>query len=175
MNVPVACLSPEAIHTSITVGYFAAVFGVGATIAGLGLSFHRGDLTWLPFYALLLALHPAWTISVYRGDCGDARRFLSGLASLVFVALLSVQIFRPQLGGQRFLFGISIFAWLLYLPLFFAFTLHVPFPVSDDFFGHAIEAYTLSSGDIAHIALALSAGSIVFWFVSRLYGQRTTV
>lgn len=175
VNLPLACLSPEEIRTSITIGYVAVAFGVGATIAGIAFSLQRRDFTWLPFYVLLLALHPAWTISVYRGDCGDARRFLSGTACLVFVALLVVHRFRPQLSRQRFLLGVSAFVWLLYLPLFFSFTFHIPFSVSDDFFGHVIEAYTLSSHDIAHIALALSVACVVFWFVARSYAQRTTV
>jgi hypothetical protein len=170
-----ACLSPEEIRVSIAIGYVAAAFGIAATIAGIGVSLHRRDFTWLPFYALLLAFHPAWTISVFRGDCGDARRFLSGIACLVFIVLLLVQIFRPRLGRQRFLLAVSAFAWLLYLPLFLSFALRTPFSLNDDFFGHIIEAYTLSSHDIARIALALSIACVVFWFASRLYARRTTV
>ena len=175
MILPLACLSPEEIRVSVTVGYVAAAFGIAATIAGVGLSLWRRDFVWLPFYALLLAFHPAWTISVFRGDCGDARRFLSGIACLVFVALLFVQIFWPHLSRQRFLVAISAFAWLLYLPLFLSFALRTPSSSNDDFFGHIIVAYTLSSHDSAHIAVALSAACVVFWFASRLYARRTTV
>jgi hypothetical protein len=175
VNLPLACLSPEEIRTSITVGYVAAAFGIGATIAGVALSVHRVDFSWLPFYAVALAFHPAWTISVYRGDCGDARRFLSGVACLVFVTLLLIQTFRPQLSPRRFLLGVCLFAWVLYLPLFISFALHIPFSLRDGFLGRVIQAYILSSHDIALIALALSAGCIVFWFITRLYAQRTTV
>jgi hypothetical protein len=175
VSLRLACLSPEEIQISVTVGYLAAAFGIAATTVGIGLSLYRRDFTWLPFYALLLAFHPAWTISVYRGDCGDARRFLSGVASLVFVALLLVQTFRPQLSRQRFLLAISALAWLLYLPLFLSFALQTPFLPNDDFVGHIIMAYTMSSHDIAHIAVALSAACVVFWFASRLHGRRRTV
>lgn len=175
MNLLLACLSPEEIQTSITIGYVTALFGVGVTIAGIGFSLHRRAFTWLPFYALLLAFHPAWTISVYRGDCGDARRFLSFVACLAFAALLFVQTFRPQLSRHRFLVVISALAWLLYLPRFLSLVLHIPLLVNADFFGHIVQAYTFSSYDIAQIALALSAVCVVIWVGGRLYARRTTV
>jgi len=170
-----ACLSPEEIQISVTVGYVAAAFGIAATIVGIGLSLYRRDFAWLSFYALLLAFHPAWTISVFRGDCGDARRFLSGMACLVFVTLLLVQIFRPQVSRQRFLLALCGFAWVLYLPLFLSFALQIPFLPSDDFFGHIIQAYSLSSREIVQIAVALSAACVVFWLASRLYARRPPV
>ena len=175
MIMRLACLSPEEMRLSVTIGHVAAGFGIAASLVGLALSVHRRDFAWLPFYALLLVLHPAWTISILRGDCGDARRFLSGAASLVFLALLLVQTFWPQFSRQRFLLAVCAFAWALYLPLFLSFALRAPFSLNDDFFGHIIEAYTLSSRDIAHIAFTLSAACIVFWLASRLYERRTTV
>jgi hypothetical protein len=144
-------------------------------MAGIGLSLRRRDFTWLLFYTLLLAFHPAWTISVSRGDCGDARRFLSGMACLVFVALLLVHALRPHFGCQRFLLALSAFAWLLYLPLVLSSALHIPLSMSDDFFGPMIQAYTLSSHDIAHIAVALSGACVVSWFASLSYARRATV
>jgi hypothetical protein len=175
MNMRLACLSPEEMQISVVVGQVAAGFGIVATLVGLAVSLHRRDFTWLPFYVLLLAFHPAWTISILRGDCGDARRFLSGVASLVFLMLLLVQILRPVFSRQRFLVALCAFAWALYLPLFFSFALHTPFLPKDDFVGHIVQAYTMSSRDIAHIALALSAACVVFWFAGRLYARRTTV
>ena len=173
--MPVACLSPEEIETSVNVGSVAAGLGIVATIVGFGISLYRRDFTWLPFYALLLALHPAWTISVFHGDCGLARRFLSGVASVVFVALLLIQIYRPRVTRHRFLLALCGFAWVLYLPLFLSFVLHAPFLPNDDFFGHIIQAYTLSSHELAQIAVALSAACVVFWLASRLYARGTTV
>ncbi len=175
MTMHLACLSPEEMRLSVTIGYMAAAFGIAASLVGLAVSLRRRDFEWLPFYAVLLALHPAWTISILRGDCGDARRFLSGAASLVFLALLLVQTFRPQFSRRRFLLGVCAFAWALYLPLFLSFVLGAPFSLNDDFFGHIIVAYTLSSRDIAHIAFGLSVGSVVFWLASRFYARRTTV
>jgi hypothetical protein len=173
--MPVACLSPEEIAISVNVGSVAAGLGIVVTIVGFGVSLYRRDFTWLPFYALLLAFHPAWTISVFHGDCGFARRFLSGVASVVFVALFLVQIYRPQLSRRRFLLALCGFAWVLYLPLFLSFALRIPFLPNDDFFGHIIQAYTLSSHEIVQIAVALSAACVVFWLASRLYARRTRV
>lgn len=107
-----ACLSPEEIGTSMAIGHYAAAFAIVATLLLLILNWRRGDFRWLPIYGVLLLLHPAWTMSVYMGDCGYARRFMSVSVSVVFAAVLLSQIFRPCLRIRWFLLILSAVCWI---------------------------------------------------------------
>ena len=78
------------------------------------LNWRRGDFRWLPVYGVLLLLHPAWTMSVYMGDCGYAKRFMSVAVSVVFVALLLCQIFGPRLRIRWFFLILSAVCWIAF-------------------------------------------------------------
>src|SRR5437763_16356020 len=83
-----ACLSPGTMHISTQTANYAAGFCIAITIALLFLNAPKRNFSWMPMYGLLLLLHPAWTMSVYRGDCGFEKRFYSGVVSLIFAAMI---------------------------------------------------------------------------------------
>ncbi|MDQ2868048.1 MAG: hypothetical protein M3R59_06505 [Verrucomicrobiota bacterium] len=109
-------MSGEEMHLSLTIGHIAGGVGIGLALIGLGLSVRRHDYRWLPFYAAVLLIHPAWTVSVRNGDCGLAKRFLAVVASLLILAALSMQI--SAVSRQRFLRALCIASWVLFLPVF---------------------------------------------------------
>lgn len=110
---PLACLSGEWATTSTLVGYYALAFDLGIVSALIFLSLHQRNVTWVPFYALLLLLNPAWTMDV-GGDCGLAKRFFSVAVSLIFVALLIYHISSPRLGRRRFVLILCFVSWAAY-------------------------------------------------------------
>src|SRR4051812_33745797 len=114
LPAPLACLSPEEIGTSMAIGHYAAAFAIVATLLFLIMNWRRGDFRWLPVYGSLLLLHPAWTMSVYLGDCGYAKRFMSVSVSVVFAAVLLCQIFRPRLRMRRFFLSLSAVCWFAF-------------------------------------------------------------
>lgn len=114
MPALLACLSPEEIGISMSIGHYAAAFAMVATVTLLILNWRRRDFRWLPVYGALLIVHPAWTMSVYMGDCGYAKRFMSIAVSVVFAAVLLCQIFRPQLRIRWFLLILSGVCWIGY-------------------------------------------------------------
>jgi hypothetical protein len=90
-----ACSGPGAfiaIRQNITIGYFAAAIGavVVLAIAYDALRTRRLRLT-LPSAALMLLIHPAWTISAVHGDCGYSKRDASYFFTAVYLLLLFYQ------------------------------------------------------------------------------------
>ncbi|GEP40741.1 hypothetical protein BGE01nite_00320 [Brevifollis gellanilyticus] len=81
-----------AIQQSITIGYFCAAFGGVATLA-LAYAFVRTRRVrfTLPVAGLLMLVHPAWTVSATRGDCGFFKREVSYILTAVFIGLLIYQ------------------------------------------------------------------------------------
>jgi hypothetical protein len=158
-----ACLSPEEIRVSVEIGRCAAAFAIGITLAMFFLNCRQGRFAWLPLYGSLVLLHPAWTVGPYSGDCGYAKRFLSGAVSLVFVGLLICQIFLPRFGRRRFIFILCGVCWAAYLPLFFSNILHFPLSLDNGLIGRIMQSFVASSNDLFRIALALSILSFVLW------------
>ena len=110
-----ACLNREEMSRSWRIGYYAAAFGIGVTLALVLLSWRERSFRWLPVYAVLLLIHPAWSMGI-GGDCGFGKRNLSGAISLLFILLLVRQIFRPAFPLRRFLFFLaagSLTVWLI--------------------------------------------------------------
>src|ERR1700680_4888629 len=103
---------------SVYIGYYAAAFCAGVALTVLLLSSRQRSFASLPLYASLLLLHPAWTMDVFSGDCGYAKRFFSVAVSLVFVALLVLQFFWPQFSRWRFLVILCVISWASCLVLF---------------------------------------------------------
>ena len=99
----IACLSPEEMLRSHIIGIAAATFAIGVTLALAFLSWQHRTFHWLPLYAALLLIHPAWTMGVVSGDCGQGKQNLSYAISLVFIALLIRQVFWPEFRMHRFL------------------------------------------------------------------------
>lgn len=170
MNVTLvlACLSPEEIRTSIHIGYYAAAFAISLTCALLLLSWHQRNFAWLPLYASLLLLHPAWTIGANTGDCGYAKRFFSIAASIVLVALLVCQIVRPGMSRLRFLLVLSAVCWAAYLPLFLSFVLHFPLRPGTGFAGELVQSFVLSSNTLLSVAVTLTLIYLVLWLFNRI-------
>ena len=82
---------PE-IYQSITIGYFCAAIGGVVTIA---LAYDLVRTRWmrciLPVAALLLLIHPAWTVSASMGDCGYTKREFSCVFTTIYFGLLIYQ------------------------------------------------------------------------------------
>lgn len=93
--VILACSGPGAaatIQQSITIGYFCAAAG-GAITSVLAFDSWRSR-RWrftLPVAAVMLLLHPAWTVSAIQGDCGYFKRDASYFFTAAYFALLIYQ------------------------------------------------------------------------------------
>jgi hypothetical protein len=82
----------EAIRVNIVTAQICAAIGGAITLAIL----YDCLRTWrlaipLPASLLLLAMHPAWTVSAVHGDCGTVKQAASILFTLLFVVLLTWQ------------------------------------------------------------------------------------
>jgi hypothetical protein len=94
-----ACSGPgagQAIARSITIGYFSAAAVAYMTICLFRLSSRTGRYWPAYLSALLLSLHPAWTISAVRGDCGIAKVVFSVVLLLLISGLLTLQIITAR-------------------------------------------------------------------------------
>jgi len=170
-----ACLSPEEMRLSVYIGYYAAAFCAGVALALLLLSSHQRSFASLPLYASLLLFHPAWTMDVFSGDCGYAKRFFSVAVSLVLVAMLMLQVFRPQFSRWRFLVILCAISWASWLVLSLSHALHVPLVIGEGFLGEALQAFVLSSAYILRLALAFSLVCLILWLSTRFYTRRPAV
>src|SRR5437879_5478974 len=152
----IACLSPDEMWISTQVGYYAAAFCIGITIALIFLSVQQRSWAWAPVYGFLLLFHPAWTMGVTSGDCGVSKRFFSGAVCLVMVAVLTCETFWPHLSRRRLILVLCCICWLLYVPIFLSFLLHFPLLVGSGLVEAMIESIVLSSRNILGLALVLS-------------------
>ena len=101
-----ACSGPGALRViaeSIRIGYYNAAFVGLAAAAGVLLHlihWRRGGwafaIAYLLFGTLLLLWHPAWTVSAYHGDCGDAKRFYSYIVSAVAAAPFIIEFYAAR-------------------------------------------------------------------------------
>ena len=68
---------------AIVVVMAVVVFRVRARGAGIALA---------ALGTVIMLLHPAWTVSMYDGDCGIMRVFCSWLVLSLFVSFLAIQL-----------------------------------------------------------------------------------
>lgn len=91
----VACSGPgaaTAIQQNITIGYFCAAIGAVITLALAYNAWRSQQFRFtLPIAAVLLLLHPAWTISAVHGDCGFFKRDASYTFLGVYFVLMVYQ------------------------------------------------------------------------------------
>ncbi len=171
-----ACLSPQEIALSESFGQFSAILALGLTAVGVALAVRQRSFVWLPIYMVLLAFHPAWTVSALRGDCGDAKRFLSVAVSVVFIALLCIHAWYPRISKIRFVVALCTLAWALCAPYYISsLLLHPIMPVDGSFIAPALQSYIFASRDILHIAMALTVSSAVLWLFHRFYVRDQTI
>jgi len=90
-----ACSGPGAaatIQQNITIGYFCAATGGVITLA---LAYDAWRMRrWrfvLPVAAVMLLIHPAWTVSAIHGDCGFFKRDVSYFFTAIYFALMIYQ------------------------------------------------------------------------------------
>jgi hypothetical protein len=170
------CLSPEEMVLSTQVGWYAAAFSVAIVFASVLLSLNRGSFVWSLICVMLLVLHPAWTMGVDSGDCGYAKRFLSGALSFVLLALLMCQIFWPQFSRLRFLVILCALCWVASLP--FVAPVVVPYIFyfstmrGDSFFDKILQSFALSSHDLFRFAVVLSAICLAAWLSGQVQARR---
>jgi hypothetical protein len=91
----IACSGPGAgvaITKSVSIGYASAGLTAVLVIRMIVLS-RRHPLPLFPVFTsvILLLLHPAWTVSAVRGDCGEMKRIAS-YAVLAVVLFLSMAV-----------------------------------------------------------------------------------
>jgi hypothetical protein len=127
MSIFLGCLSPYEMLRSQEIGNYAAAFAIGITVALVFLAGRERSFGWLPLYAVLLLIHPAWTMSVMTGDCGFAKRSMSLAASVLFVLLVGRQIFFPRLAMYRFLFLIAALSLAIWFAQTFFLRFTAPF------------------------------------------------
>jgi hypothetical protein len=171
------CLSPEWIEISEQVGYYAAAFAIGVTLALIFLSLRQRNFAWLPLYGSLLLLHPAWTMTAVTGDCGFGKRFLSVAASLTMVAILICQIFWPHLSRRRFILSLCLIAWIAFLLDFVKPALPIPDSwrsLDDGLPGQILVPFFAAGPGFSLVAIVLSLVSFVMWLFDRIASRRSS-
>src|SRR3954470_12270178 len=157
----IACLSGQEMLLSQNVGYYAAAFGIVIAVLVLFVSLRQKILESLPLCALLLIVHPAWTMSAFNGDCGLSKRFLAVAASSLLLILLVLQPFWPRFSRLRFVLVVCIACWLSWLLLRISLLLLRPLYGGEGFIGHAVTGFAFSSKEMFSVALLLTAGLII--------------
>lgn len=109
-----ACLSPEEIGISIRIAAYAAAFALVVASILVILNWRRRDFRWFPVYGVLLVVHPAWSMSVYDGDCGYAQRLFSVMISVVLASILLCQLWRSQMSVRFFLLILAVLCWIAF-------------------------------------------------------------
>jgi hypothetical protein len=81
-----------AIQAAITIGYFCAAAGGVITLALAydAMRLKRIRFT-LPTAVVMLLVHPAWTVSAIRGDCGHFKIEASTFFTVIFFCLMIFQ------------------------------------------------------------------------------------
>lgn len=169
------CLSPEEMLLSAQIGWYAAAFAIGIVFASVLLSLNRGSFVWSLLCVVLLLIHPAWTMDVVSGDCGYAKRFLSGAISLVLVVLLICQIFLPRFSKLRFLLILCATCWAAWLSLAVNRLFHFLATPSEGFIQMMLQSWVLSYQDLFRVALALSFICLFLWLYEWIRGGRKGV
>ena len=148
------CLSPEEMLLSAQIGSYAAAFAIGIVFASVLLSLNRGSFVWSLLCVVLLLIHPAWTMDVVSGDCGYAKRFLSGAISLVLVVLLICQIFLPRFSKLRLLLILCATCWAAWLSLAVNRLFHFLATPTEGSIQMMLQSWVLSYHDLFRVALA---------------------
>jgi hypothetical protein len=103
--VILACSGPGAaatIQQSITIGYFCAALGGVITLALAFDAWRVRDWRFtLPTAAVMLLVHPAWTVSAAHGDCGFFKRDVSYFFTAIYFALMIYQYVVSRRAAQR--------------------------------------------------------------------------
>jgi hypothetical protein len=101
MSLTLACSGPGAFaaiyFSTIYAWYFA---GISAVIV-LAIAYdHLRLRTWswrLLLAGLLMALHPAWTVSAVAGDCGGMKKQASMTVLILLIVLVILQYAVPHM------------------------------------------------------------------------------
>ena len=91
MNSILACSGSHAaavVTVSEIAGYLSAGFSLFATAVLFFHHFKVGRREWIAFYAILLLLHPAWTLGARAGDCGILKLLASAFVAYLFARFL---------------------------------------------------------------------------------------
>ncbi len=165
------CLSPEEMLLSVQIGWYAAAFAIGIVFASVLVTLNRGSFVWSLLCVVLLLLHPAWTMDVVSGDCGYAKRFLSGAVSLALVGLLMRQTFWPRFSRLRFLLILCATCWAAWLPLVANRLFHFLATPNEGFVQTMLESWVLSYNDLFRAAVVLSVVCILLWILRGFGGS----
>jgi hypothetical protein len=164
-----ACLSPNEILLSLHIGYYAAGAAIVVTIALCIAGCRQRSFASLPLAALLLAIHPAWTVSV-GGDCGFSKRFLSITVSLLLLILMLLQLSKPQFNRCRFVLAVSIACWASSLALLGERLQFFSFYYGEGFFRSVVEGFVFSRFKILSAAL-ISTSGLLLWRSARRFAR----
>ncbi len=158
-----ACLSPQEMQLSVQIGWYTAAFAFGIVLASTLLSLKQGSFMWCVVCAILLLVHPAWTMNVVGGDCGEAKRFMSGAVSFVLTALLMCQIFWPRCSRLRFLLVLCTTCWAAWFVLFLNRLFHFAAWISEGFIGAIFRSFVFSYHDLFRVAVGLTLICSALW------------
>ena len=85
--------APDPIQRSVLVARVSAGIVGALALAALIVAVRRARFRgFAAVHLAILAVHPAWTMSPYTGDCGDAMRNAAMIAALVSMAAFAVQL-----------------------------------------------------------------------------------
>ena len=91
----------EVIYVAVWTG-FAHARGLGFLFAFSGFLAYCQRRFIPPVILLwLLAIHPAWTVSAFHGDCGDAKLNASWLFTGIGIATVGWQMLRIEMDRQK--------------------------------------------------------------------------
>lgn len=152
------------------IAYYASTFGLGITLASFLLSLHRRSFAWLPLCSLLLLLHPAWMMSTGRGVGGFSRQFFSLAVSVIFVGILTCQVFWPQLSRRRFLIRLCAIFWVTYFADGFVDRLTSYLGLQNPEGGLISEtlfSFIVAGKDLGLVTLGLTAVCLIQWLFTQ--------
>ena len=153
------CLSPTDMWISEQVGYYTFSFCLGIGVASILVALSQKQPTWAAISALIVSFHPVWTVGVQGGDCGQSKRFYSGIACLGLLAVLICQLVFPAVPKSRLLLILCLAAWLgflcdrIFLPILAPYIL---FSV-DNILGQIAHTFITSLSTLLFPAIALTA------------------
>ena len=166
------CSSPSEMYLSISIGRYAAIFAGLITSTILLIAWHRKALGLLPVAIVCLLVHPAWSMDVSSGDCGDSMRFFSGVVSTVMIGLLICHTWIPWITTRVVLLSLCVLFWSIYVPLFLAHHGFLQILPADTLWGHVIQSYVMSFEPIWRIALLTSGICLGYWLFVKKRKER---
>lgn len=161
-----ACLDPRAPQLSNHIAAYSAILCAAMILVSAFLSSIRRDAKWTVCCVVVLAFHPAWTMSAYVGDCGFSKRFFSVAAAAVVLSILLLQAARPAARLRNFMLALTVLAWIAVGIQVTYWRLGVISARFSD--NSAFQSFAMSSGGVKFVAVVLTAACGATFALSRI-------